>query len=555
MTSNTYKTIDRVTGEVIERELTPEQKAARHAQFAGAARKLMHQLQTEAANRESVRKVQAEQRRKATDERKAEIEAQEDGVSPPGPTQPAIVLPKPKPLVPAGGVFVPTQYQHDVMMVPEVYSLILAGGRGTGKSVGGQQVVLRHCALWGEHAKVLVIRQHLRSLAETETEIQLALAQAYPKDVRFDRQNHVARLPNQATIEFACLADAMDYSKLQGRNFSLIVVEEAGLFNQRQWKWLRMLFSNLRAPGNVPTRVVLLANPGGPGHNQIHALIRGQSPWHPFGKDGLIWVWCHAAGRASNPHLDWDSYEARLAAACGHDSALLAAWKDGSWDIGAVGSFFGDVLDSTKQMFKGDGPFKLPHDDLQTYLAGDWGQSSPAVMMGCIRLRREHRGYPKGSLILFDEVSSVDRTDESWSSGLNWSPSRFGDAVADRLCDGRGIARTGVVDDSKGLTESLIEILKKPPISLHLKPPDKKRRDGWAALRDLMFASKAGNGRAGLWVSDRCEGFWQTIDQVPRSELNPEDVDTGSCDHWADAARYAATYRPSEMTFGRAVGI
>ena len=70
------------------------------------------------------------------------------------------------------------------------------------------------------------------------------------------------------------------------------------------------------------------------------------------------------------------------------------------------------------------------------------------------------------------------------------------------------------------------------------------RREGWAAMRDLLFNSKEGNGRPGIWVSERCTNWWTTVPQVPRDPNHPEDLFTGGVDHAADASRYAATHIP-----------
>ena len=532
-------------------ELAVRTAPAKHKSFARTAARVIANQKIEAANRAKAEAEHDQQKRAA--QRAERLQAKLGETKPPvidKPGVPAPVIAYTRPST--GGIFHPTEYQQRVLAVPEVYSLILAGARGTGKSVAMQQVVIRHLALHGAAAKVLIVRTHLRSLGETENEMRLAFAQAYPTGVRFDGQNHLARLPTGATCEFSPLSDPTDWAKLQGRNFTLVCVEEAGLFSPRQWIWLRMLFSNLRS-GSVPCRAIITGNPGGPGHSQLASLIRGHMPWHPFERDGMQWVWCHA-GWGANPHIDLVSYEKRLAAACGHDKALLTAWREGLWDGIARGAFFADVIDPTKQMIQGSGGITLPDGRCYSHLSGDWGLSSPATMFACARMLREYGRYPKGSLILLDEFSTADPADDSWSTGLGFSPSRYGDGVAE-MCDRTGCRREGVVDDSRGLTESLIEILRKPPLNLFLSPPQKRRRDGWAAMREMLHNSKEANGRPGLWISDRCRGWWATVPSLPRDELHPEDVDTSAVDHWADGCRYAVTHVPTFVTTGRLRGM
>jgi hypothetical protein len=42
----------------------------------------------------------------------------------------------------------------------------------------------------------------------------------------------------------------------------------------------------------------------------------------------------------------------------------------------------------------------------------------------------------------------------------------------------------------------------------------------------------------GLFVFDTCRHFIRTLPMLPRSERDPEDVDTNAEDHIADEARY-----------------
>jgi phage terminase large subunit-like protein len=124
----------------------------------------------------------------------------------------------------------PTPWQADVLAVPEDVSLLLAGGRGSGKTTASMMDALRHCEKYKDRARVLLVRETLKSLTEVEDELQASLAAAYPRGLKINRQEHVFRLPNGATIECAPLEGVADYSKLQGRSFSLIIADEVGNF-------------------------------------------------------------------------------------------------------------------------------------------------------------------------------------------------------------------------------------------------------------------------------------------------------------------------------------
>jgi hypothetical protein len=420
-------------------------------------------------------------------------------------------------------------------------SVLMAGGRGPGKTTGAIMAVLRHCEMYRERARVLITRETLKSLIELADNLQAALTTAYPRGLRVNRQDNTFRLGNGAVIECAPLADPTDYSKIQGRSFSLIVVEELGNF--RTMKWVTMLRSNLRA-GDLATRIIATANPGGPLHQQIHQqYISKAVPWLPFMVDGRPWVWCPGTLH-DNPHLP-AAYKADLLAACAKDSALAEAWINGNWSI-ARGAFFADVIDESRQKFSHPGII-LPDSGVHTFVSCDWGISAPSVAYAAAHIVGGDTIYPRGSLILLDEVHSAAHDD--YSVGLQWSPGRLADGI-NAMCERNNVAKEGCIDDARGLNadETLIKLMREH--GLWFQRPAKGRAEGWSKMRDLLFNSKESNGRPGLWVSERCRGFWETVPTCPRDAMRPEDLDSAAVDHFADSARYACTFTPQIVTFG-----
>lgn len=430
----------------------------------------------------------------------------------------------------------PTPYQDRLLKVPETFNICAAGGRGGGKTVGCVQFMsLSHIERWQEKARVLILRESLPGLREIEDDLDLLFRIAYGNAVRGNRQEHIWRMPNGAIVEAGYLDAASDFHRYAGKNYSLIIVEEAG--QARTFKWIDMMQSCLRVPG-VPCRMVLLANPAGRSHATIHSrYIAGHAPWVKFEIAGEKWIWCPSTWR-DNKHLPAD-YRSKLAASCGKDKELLKAWESGDWNV-LRGAYFGDVLDEKHQAIDAPG-FSLPDDRIYSFLAADWGSSAPAVAFACARLLAPVGKYPRGSLILLDEVSSADPDD--LSVGLRWSPGRFADAMR-AMADRNRVDRGGVLDDAKGLgaDETLIRFMNS--VGLYFRKPMKSRVQGWQMLRELMTNAKEQNGRPGIWISTKCTGFWATAPSCPRDSNHPEDLDTSAIDHFLDAARYAATDIP-----------
>jgi hypothetical protein len=440
----------------------------------------------------------------------------------------------------------PTPYQATVLSVPETWNLMLAGGRGGGKSIAALLLVLRHVEKYGELARPLIVRETHKAVQELEEQLDNLFTAAYGKGVRHNRAEHVFRLPNGAVVECGQLDNANAYKKYQGRSFTLLVNDEFGLLKDK--RWVDLLKSNLRAPEGIPLREVRTANPGGTLHALIHQNFVARAPaWQPYEIDGEKWVNCPST-LIDNPHLDHADYERRLRAACGNDEELFRAWIHGDWNI-ARGAFFGGALDEKVHMLPVAWPYPVTKA-WRSYLAMDWGSSAPSVTYVCLRAPGDIGPFPKNSLILLDELATVDPNDPN--QGLGWPPGKLAEAILE-MCGRWGISADGVGDDAYGLEDTLLNVLQEHGV--YMQRPQKSRIAGWAAMRQLLHNASIRDGRPGMWISARCKYFWQTVPFVERDPTRPEDVLTTGPDHAADAARYAVMELPPRVTFGRTVGM
>ena len=443
----------------------------------------------------------------------------------------------------------PSPWQKEIIELPQTANLAIFGGRGAGRTTCALLMSMRHAEQYGEKARVLFIRQTLRSLKEVEDTFQLTLAKKYGSALKVNRQDHVFGIPNGSTIEFAPLNDIEDMAKLQGRSFSLIISDEYGNFNPAQIKFVDQLRANLRA-GDVPTRMILLANPGGRAHSTIVSrfISRMRPRFIETLDDRLKWILC-PGNYTDNPNLPKD-YDQSLFASAAKDKELFRAWSQGAWNI-ARGAMFADCIDESKQLItdadlpwmpgKGTKP-----TGLYGFVACDWGQSSPAVAFAAWKVLSPFGRYPRGSLILADEVTSADP--EDLSVGQNWSVGRLAENIVE-MCERTGVYKTGTIDDARGLQPDDTLIKGMTRYGLHFKRPMKNRRSGWAAMREMLYNAQQANGKPGMWVNEKCRGWWATVPLVPRDNLHPEDIDTKTVDHWADTTRYACTYEVAEVRF------
>ncbi len=95
----------------------------------------------------------------------------------------------------------PTPYQSTVLSGPEHWNLMLAGGRGGGKSTAASLLTLRHVEKYGKAAAPLLIRETHKAVTELEEQLDQLFNDAYGRSVKLNRADHLFRLPSGARVE------------------------------------------------------------------------------------------------------------------------------------------------------------------------------------------------------------------------------------------------------------------------------------------------------------------------------------------------------------------
>ena len=217
-----------------------------------------------------------------------------------------------------------SDFQIKVCAIPETYDVFLGGGRGGAKSFTMAILALRHCEQYKEKARVLYVRQTYKGLADFEA-VTRDVFSVY-KGASYNQTEHVWRLPNGGYVELGQLESARDYTKYQGRSFTLLLIDEAGQYATPEL--LDRLRSNLRGAKGMPIRIVMAANPGGVGHHWIaKRYVFKNEPWKPFDENSSGRQWVYAPSRfTDNPFIDQQEYRQQLEASCPTDPELLRAW-------------------------------------------------------------------------------------------------------------------------------------------------------------------------------------------------------------------------------------
>lgn len=446
-----------------------------------------------------------------------------------------------------GEVIEPTAYQARVLSVPENMDLFLGGGRGGGKSHCKALLILRHVEQYRERARVLYVRKTYKGLSDFELVLRQLFSAAYGSAASYNASEHIFRLP-YGYVELAQVDSFAAYDKVQGRSFTLILVDEI-----TQWatpQVVDLLRSNLRGPKDLPLRTVFAGNPGGVGHQWVASrYVLSARPWVPFQTNaGRPCV--HAPSTfLDNPHLDGADYRQQLLAACAGDEELFRAWTEGDWAV-ARGAFFAGCLSPERCAI--DRWKAVPHG-WATFLAHDFGSSSPSATYLFARssgaVGPDGHFYPRGSLVALDELATArpNRPTE----GLGWTVPRLAEAIRDIAARWK-VRPTGVADDAifaraRGHNAATIaDEFSRSGVVFH--PAGKgSRKAGWERMRTLL--SQAGSpDKPGLYISRACDYAWDTLPVLPRDPRDIEDVDSSAADHAADALRYGVIWQRPTVT-------
>ena len=437
-------------------------------------------------------------------------------------------------------------FQQRALSVPEEFDVFLGGGRGGGKSYAEAVLALRHAEQYGERGRVLYLRRTYKGLADFELVTRDLFGTIYGTAARYNAAEHVWRLPGGSYIELGQLETHSDYAKYQGRSFTLLMADEVGQYPAPDL--LDLMRSNLRGAVDVPIRVVLAANPGGPGHYWLaKRYVFAAAPWVPFvePKSRRTWVYCPSTF-AGNQFIDRDQYRDQIESACHDDPELLRAWTTGDWAVNR-GAYFAPVLDEGRNAVE---PWEGIPRGWDSWLAHDFGSSAPSVTYVMAQSPGDKVGgrwFPRDSIVIVDELATHKR--DNLNAGLGWTVPTLAEEIRD-MCGRWSIRPRGVADDAcfaktgHGAGSIADEFNR---AQVYFRPARKADRiSGWQTMRRLL-ADAGKPDVAGLYISRGCSYFWSTVPYLARDQKRVEDVDSSGPDHAADAVRYGILRRSERV--------
>jgi len=432
-------------------------------------------------------------------------------------------LDPPDPNVFAKLEYIPTPRQAEFHEALE-FDVLYGGAVGGGKTKALVAEGIKQCVL---HPG-LRVGAFRRTYGELKESLLAELAQMmYGKTVgaSWNGSEYDLKFSNGSVIMFRYAESIADANRRQGGQYQLLLFDERTLTPPDVCAFLE---SRLRS-GRSDIPVVGIrsgTNPGGVGHGDvktryIEATDNGKKV--VFDKKGRA-VRFIPSKLSDNPHIN-PEYADDLKALPDH---LRRAFLDGDWNLFA-GQVFQEWGTGERYTVR---PMELPAT-WKRYIGVDWGYTAPwAVVWGAVD--------EDGRVWIYRELYAR-QVGEAEQAQRILAAEAAGEVVSDRFADDAMWATRG---DAKPISDIYAEN------GVHLTRAGKgagSRVNGWQRIHTyLKEAPACPHHRAlgqetcpNLHVFDTCANFIRTIPALPHAKTgDPEDVDTSSDDHIADALRY-----------------
>lgn len=359
---------------------------------------------------------------------------------------------------------------------------------------------------------------------------------------------------NGAKIHLCHCQYEKDVTKYQGAEIHVLMIDELTHFTDKIYRYLRgrCRLGGLKIPaklaGRFP-RIVAGSNPGGVGHNWVKAaFIDGAKPMQVVQQskqEGGMRRQYIPARLDDNPTMQESDpdYADRLEGL--GNPALVRAMKLGDWNI-VSGGMFDDVWSQERHVLA---PFKIPAS-WRIDRSFDWGSSKPfsvgwwAESDGTEVVLHDgtKRTFPRGSVFRIGE----------WY-GWNGKPNEGCRMLAVEIARGipkaetdigiAGRVKPGPADSAIFDTQNGVCIAEDMGrAGVRWEKADKSpgsRKNGWERLRKMLKSALTETPEEpALYVFDTCRHFIRTMPVLPRSDRDPDDVDSDAEDHVADETRY-----------------
>jgi hypothetical protein len=305
-------------------------------------------------------------------------------------------------------IFCPYMGQQEKLFAADERYVLGGGGAGPGKTYVGWHLFLKQ---WhGEQQRYLAAQSKGQKfyskgralfLRRTIPEVKQVIAEfrqemdsgkVLDPGAVWNEQDKTCTFPNGYTIHFGGMENDADYLKYYGREFTLIVIDEAVQFTEKQIKEVDSRIRCADPDFSAPLQLYLLTNPVGPTPTAAATkawlkvrFVKRAAPEEPVRlrvkiADGRIidaWQVYIPCNVYDNPALMEDGeYEANLTR---KGAAMKQALLFNNWDLDE-GAWVGDDWDATVHVVD---PFTIPKG-CPKYKAGDYAYGEKSRHMSAV---------------------------------------------------------------------------------------------------------------------------------------------------------------------------
>ena len=414
-----------------------------------------------------------------------------------------------------------------------IEQLLFGGARGGGKTDFLLGDYAADVLSYGKYWRGVIFRHTYAELDEIVDRGKQILFNLFP-GTEFKVGKSIFVMPNGATLRLRHLAEDKDAEHYQGHSYPWIGFDE--LPNWPSDIAFRKLKACLRSAHAIPNkRIRCTGNPGGAGHHWVRAYFKIPSIGEPDGqliddKDGpRIFIRSLVSDNRILLKNDPD-YVKRLEGV--GDDQLVRAWLSGDWDA-FVGQYFTNWDNEKVEVDS----FEIP-DSWPLFASMDYGETNP-TSFGLYTTDFDGIHYRIAEYY----EGSASASEHARAINLLVASCPF-------ISQGRK-PRLIWADPSMWTKRNLSESVRHSPADvfaehgLHLTKASNDRITGWRVINDLLVKDKLKTFRG--WNDNLC----RTAPAAPRSNKNPEDVDTRCEDHALDELRYFAVNAYSPMQKAR----
>lgn len=386
------------------------------------------------------------------------------------------------------------------------------GARGGGKSwVSRTKAGLGAFKFPG--IRILILR---REYGDMEGTLISPLLKVLPKDLYvYNKQDHMITFANGSIIKFGNMPGygAAVQGKYQGQEYHWLFIDEATQFLETEFRGLDAI---VRSADDIPKRIYLTCNPGGPGHGWVKRLFIDKQYKPEENPEDYVFI--QATVDDNKDLMTADPNYVRALEQLPED--IRKAHRYGDWNV-LAGIFFKEFKDGVHTC----APFSIPRH-WKRYRAMDYGLD----MLFCIWIAVDENGrcyvyreFAQSDLVVSDAARKqleLTRPEELVMGTI---------APPDMWARNRETGRT----QAASFAENGVGLIK----------ASNNRIQGWSMLKEFFKVKE--DGKPGLIIFDTCKTLIDCLKALQHNPKIPNDVSTEphGITHGPDALRYfASTY-------------